>query len=905
MKRRNRKNKRSSTFSFEKLEPRQLLAADLGPLNLLVNGDFEQTPEPGAVANFHDSEDVAGFNAANADDGQQIALFTFGTGDDANTVLKLDSVGSQIDEVFQDIATDANETYVVSFDLRGQIQEELIVESVEVFWNGDLVGEFTSSNIWTTHAVTVTGIAGDSRLEFREQGDDGGDGLGVLIDNVNVVESVEAPVTNGSFEIVDGTGPFFGNGSINGWTALDRGGRPDLIQIQANGANLNAPATDGSSVLNLDTTSDQVDHVYTDFATTEGQLYFVTFDVFADGEQVDNPDEVRVRWKTADSEIQTDQWIATLFGNSTWQSYGFLVEGLGDISRLELREPAGSPGDGSGALIDNVRLHLLEGVINDIEVDANGDGTGSGATAVLQQGAASVDIATDLTLAHPSGENLTSATVSITNSPAILEDVLSVVPGDSGITQIFDSTTGTLALSGDASIATWQSVLQTLQYQNNGASPTVGNRSISISVSDDAILGDDQESAAVTIDVNVNSNQLQLAAISAQTVEAGSPLFVSLDIDNPANVGLSFSGVSADSSIVTPLFETGDSLRLNISAPDAQTDGQASPLEGEITFQLIESIYGDAGSRATDRVRTLANAGFYDGIEFHRIIESFVIQGGDPTGTGTGGSDLGNFDDQFSTLLQHNREGLLSYAKSLDDTNDSQFFITDGPTRSLDFQHTIFGVLTSGEDLREAIDGVDTGINPNNPGAGDFPVGSVTISEAEIFQDNSRAALLLVAPEGVTGETTLTVTVEDEFGNQTTQEITVNVVTPTGANVDSNPFLDDIPDLDGSFGVQETFQLTAQDVENDSVRFLDIDEIQAINAALTPAFQIQVPNFNGDDSFSYSVDIDTGLLTFTPGSAADSPDSVQFIVGVAQEPRPGEPINNQNVDLQVVTLNLT
>ena len=248
---------------------------------------------------------------------------------------------------------------------------------------------------------------------------------------------------------------------------------------------------------------------------------------------------------------------------------------------------------------------------------------------------------------------------------------------------------------------------------------------------------------------------------------------------------------------------------------------------------------------------------------------------------------------------------MLSYAKSLDDTNDSQFFITDGPTRSLDFQHTIFGVLTSGEDLREAIDGVDTGINPNNPGTGDFPVGSVTISEAEIFQDNSRAALLLVAPEGVTGETTLTVTVEDEFGNQTTQEITVNVVAPTGANVDSNPFLDDIPDLDGSFGVQETFQLTAQDVENDSVRFLDIDEIQAINAALTPAFQIQVPNFNGDDSFSYSVDIDTGLLTFTPGSAADSPDSVQFIVGVAQEPRPGEPINNQNVDLQVVTLNLS
>ena len=552
-----------------------------------------------------------------------------------------------------------------------------------------------------------------------------------------------------------------------------------------------------------------------------------------------------------------------------------------------------------------MRLHSIEGVINDIEIDANGDGTGSSATVELQQGSASVDIATDLTLAHPSGENLTGATVSITDSPAILEDLLSVVPGDSGITQIFDSTTSTLLLSGDASVATWQSVLQTLQYQNNQSSPTAGNRSISITVTDDAILGDDQESAPATIELNVTTNDLALAAISAQTVEAGSPLFVSLDVNNPANVGLSFSGVSADTSILTPLFETGDSLRLNISAPDAQTDGQSSPLEGELTFQLIESIYGDAGSRATDRIRTLTNDGFYDGIEFHRIIEDFVIQGGDPTGTGTGGSDLGDFDDQFSTLLQHNRSGLLSYAKSLDDTNDSQFFITDGPTRSLDFQHTIFGVLTSGEDLREAIDSVDTGVNPNATFTGDFPVGGVTITEAEIFQDNSRAALLLVAPEGVTGETTLTVTVEDAFGNQTTQEITVNVVAPTGANVDSNPFLDDIPDLTGSFGVEQTFQLTAQDVENDSVRFLDIDEITAINESLAPAFQIQIPNFDSDDSFSYSVDIDTGLLTFTPGAAADSADTVQFLVGVAQEPRVGEPINNQNVDLQVVTLNLS
>ena len=95
-----------------------------------------------------------------------------------------------------------------------------------------------------------------------------------------------------------------------------------------------------------------------------------------------------------------------------------------------------------------------------------------------------------------------------TGSPAQSEDVLSIVPGDSGITQSFDSATGTLSLVGTASVETWQSVLRTLQYQNNGTSPTVGNREISIIVSDDTIIGSTQESSAAIIDVNVVSNQL-------------------------------------------------------------------------------------------------------------------------------------------------------------------------------------------------------------------------------------------------------------------------------------------------------------------------------------------------------------------------------------------------------------
>ena len=903
-----RRQRRSNFFNFGKLEPRQLLAGDLGELNLLTNGDFSDVPAAEVIPNFYDSASVAGWNAANANDGQQIVLYTFVNGSDSNTVLKLDSTADQVDHVFQEIVTQANETYLVTFDLQGQIpNSDVIVENVEVFWNGELVGTFESTQFFTTHAFAVTGAAGNSRLEFREAaaGDaDSGDGIGVLIDNVNVAFATESDsIINGSFETLTGDGPFYRNGNVSGWTALDRGDRPDFIQVQPNGENSNAPATDGAHVLNLDTTSDNVDHVFTDFSTVEGRQYVVTFDLFADGDQgATVPDEVRVRWKAADAEIQTDQWIATVFGNNTWQSYGFMVTGLGDLSRLELREPSGSPGDGSGALIDNVRLYSLEAVVNDLTVDGDANMTGSGATAELIQGAAGVNLTPNLTLTHPRGQNLTDATITIAQSVAQSEDVLSVNVGNSGITQSFDASTGVLSLIGTASVATWQNLLRQVRYSNNSTTPTAGDREITIVVTDATIVGASQNSEPITVDLEVASNSLSLAPVAAQTVEAGSPLWVSLDLINQGDVPLQFTGVSADTSLVTPRFETGDSWRLNISAPDVETNGTATPLSGEITFQLFESIYGTAGSRATDRIRTLTNDGFFDGVEFHRIIDNFVIQGGDPTATGSGGSDLGDFDDQFSTLLQHNREGLLSYAKSLDDTNDSQFFITDAPTRSLDFQHTIFGVLTSGEDLRDAINSVDTGINPNS-GGGDYPEGSVTISSAEIFQDNRRAAVLLVAPEGVTGTTTLTVTASDAAGNQTSTEITVNVVAPTDAFADSNPFLDDIPDLSGFFGVEQTFQLTSQDVENDSVRYLDLAQIETINNSLPFSQRIQIPSFNGDVSFNYSVDIDTGLVTYTPG--VGGPDTVEFIVGVAQAPRPGEGIQNRNVDLQVVTLNVS
>lgn len=211
--------------------------------------------------------------------------------------------------------------------------------------------------------------------------------------------------------------------------------------------------------------------------------------------------------------------------------------------------------------------------------------------------------------------------------------------------------------------------------------------------------------------------------------------------------GLVSAGVAAVAGC-TGGSDTGD----DDSAVDEDPAPQQGPDEteqGQMTATLQTSkgdidveLYGDRVPRTVNNFVGLATGSqewtdpetgesvdgepLYDDVLFHRVIDDFMIQTGDPTGTGRGGPGY-EFEDEFHEELRHDESGVLSMANSGPDTNGSQFFITLAATPNLDDQHAVFGRVTDGMDIVQEIGSVETDEN-------DRPVDPVVLEAVDIDQ---------------------------------------------------------------------------------------------------------------------------------------------------------------------------
>lgn len=149
--------------------------------------------------------------------------------------------------------------------------------------------------------------------------------------------------------------------------------------------------------------------------------------------------------------------------------------------------------------------------------------------------------------------------------------------------------------------------------------------------------------------------------------------------------------------------------------------------QGDFKVELFE----ERAPATTKNFIDLVEKNYYDGIIFHRVIDGFMIQGGCPTGTGTGGPGY-TIADEFHPELRHDAEGVLSMANAGPNTGGSQFFLTLAPTSWLDGKHAVFGKVVDGMDTVRAI-----GSTPTGPG--DRPLEQIVMESIQIVSDGPPA----------------------------------------------------------------------------------------------------------------------------------------------------------------------
>jgi cyclophilin family peptidyl-prolyl cis-trans isomerase len=341
---------------------------------------------------------------------------------------------------------------------------------------------------------------------------------------------------------------------------------------------------------------------------------------------------------------------------------------------------------------------------------------------------------------------------------------------------------------------------------------------------------------------------ITLPTIANQTVLAGAPLNLGLDATNSTGNPVNYT-VAVSNAYLVNTSVSNPQLTAVIPQNNPSLKLVIDDVGDDIHGQMILQLYQDLAPKTVDKIMTLTNSGFYDGLTFHRIIKDFMIQGGDPSGDGTGGPGF-QFDDEFNPALQFTGPGVLAMANSGDDTNGSQFFITVASYRYGDFQYTIFGGLTEGSALLQQLQNVATNSN-------DKPLSNVIITDASIITDSENALLRLSVPDGTTGYADVTVTATDSVTSETTSR-TFHVTVSPDTN-DNQPFLGAVNPIQTNANTPVSFTIPATDLEGNAIYYY---------AGASPT----------NANLTVSVDSATGYTTVTPTGGISGAYALQLAV---------------------------
>lgn len=352
--------------------------------------------------------------------------------------------------------------------------------------------------------------------------------------------------------------------------------------------------------------------------------------------------------------------------------------------------------------------------------------------------------------------------------------------------------------------------------------------------------------------------------------------------------------VTTDNANIQASVAHGKFLTINVNHTSSGANDPA--FQGSLVFQLFD----DLTPLTTSRIEGLVNQGFYTSKTFHRVASGFpdsthfIVQGGSVNGDGTGDVTLPGFpfQDEFVLQLAFTGSGQLAMANAGRDTNSSQFFITTGQPRFLDFLHTIFGQLVSGQDVLTEMTQV-----PRN--SQDGPLAPITMTSATLSDTNPNGVLHIDATQATAAVIThVTVTATDPATHMTASQTFQVSVVPNTQN--ERAILAVVP-TDPVIGPGQTFslQLNGSDAEaSDVLKF-------TVQGGVTTNSQTGVQTFTPVQNATANVTA-TGLVTVTPnaGFVGDIP----LIVGVRdQVDRSGTGTLDtpSNFDFHKITLHVT